>query len=55
MFSKTRVEAVTSIKTDSIRSSDFIKIFEVFRATVLIRMFYFSVASLIGQFAIIHM
>lgn len=45
MFSETTVEAVTSVKTDSIVNSDFVRIFEIFRATVLIRMFFFSEAS----------
>ena len=41
MFSETTVEAVTSVKTDSIINGDFIRISEIFRATVLIRMFFF--------------
>ena len=41
MLSETTVEAVTSVKTDSIMNGDFVRIFEIFRATVLIRKFFF--------------
>lgn len=41
MLSETTVEVVTSVKTDSIMNGDFVRIFEIFRATVLIRKFFF--------------